>query len=289
VTDGLDRLRSAAQTRGDAKKKGKETAPVPSIDPKILKWLLYGALGALFAVGVYVMVENASGGGDDPAERMKREMGITQGGEPSPASASASDWDRGMRLVGSSEPQERIDGMALLMNTDAGRAAGIVQSMLADADPTVRSAAAGRLAEYNIPGSGAVMIALLSDPDPAVRAAGADAMTKFAAEPGLIYLLATPLNSPDPSVVLNAIKVLKAAAVHDREAVAGAITGPLNSNDDQVLLAALDAAWNLTQDQLKNFRGTIEAVKARKAGTAVEPAANALLEEVARSEKYAGQ
>lgn len=288
MTDGLDRLRSAAQARGAEKKPGK--AAVPAIDPKVLKWLLYATLASLFAVGVYVMFENASStGGEDPALRMKRQMGIVEDGSAPPSGPTSSAWDQGMGMIGASDPQTRVNGMTLLMNTDANRAGGIVQGMISDADPLVRSTAANLLAEHNIQGSGAVLVTLLADPDPTVGAAASAALVKFAGEPGLIYQLATPLNSQDPVVVVNAINVLKAAAAYDRDAVSGALSGPLNSNDDRILTAALDAAWRLTQEQLRTYRPTIEAIKSRKAGTPIEPLADALIQEVDRAIKYQGQ
>jgi HEAT repeat protein len=288
LTDGLDRLRSTAQSRG-AEKKNEKIAK-PAIDPQVLKWLLYGTLASLFAVGVYVMFENASSsGGEDPALKMKRSMGIVEDGSSAPQGPAVSSWDEGMQMVASSDPQTRVNGMTLLMNTDANRAAPIVQGLVADEAPLVRTNAATLLAEHNIQGSGVILVPLLSDPDPAVSGAAVAALTKFAGEAGLIYQLATPLNSPDPTVVVNTLKVLKAAAAYDRDAVSGALSGPLNSNDDAVLTAALDAAWHLTQDQLRTYRPTIEAVKARKAGTPIEPLADALIQEIDRAIKYQGQ
>lgn len=249
-----------------------------------LKWLVFSALALLFLVGVIVLIEERSAREPaDPRAEMLREMGLDPdapvGGPPPPPESPVGTQ---LRRLDASDPIERIAGIQGAMALDPHAAAGTVMARLADPVPSVRAAAATALMTARIPNLGAAMIRLLSDPDAAVRQTAVLALTTaYLAEPGLSRQLEQPLRSRDAGAVLAALEVWKRLAPREREDSLRVIEPLLYSEDEPLLVAALEALQFVDSRHHVRYKSRFESIVARRGDAPPGRAARAMLERLA--------
>lgn len=171
-------------------------------------------------------------------------------------------WALGIKRLSSSDPGVRVQGMEIIASTDPAKAGPILRGLLADPFPQVRAKAAQLLANYRIAGSGVHIARLLSDNDASVRQTAIAAVQPFLNENGIMFQLATPLQSRDRAVVQSMLPLWQAALPQDRQQGVMLIQRPLMSQDTVVVSAVLTVMNNsLTLDELRRLRPILENIK----------------------------
>ncbi len=243
------------------------------VTPGMIKWLFFGMLGLLFAAAVAIMFENLSGKpAEDPAEAMRRAMGISSSSSSSASSApdaSAAELNDALALLAAPDASSRVEGLLRVMKLNAAQAGPQMGRFLADPDPTVRSTAAKLCGEYKVPGAHNWLVPMLSDPDLGVRTAVSEGLLPFKDEPGFLYLLSTPLSSPNPDVVIAGLSIWKRIASQDITTARNMIVTPLNSSDPSVLAAAMECLSAFSADDVKPLDPYLRSIAARWNRTAL--------------------
>lgn len=171
-------------------------------------------------------------------------------------------WALGLKRLSSSDPNVRVQGMEIIASTDPAKAGPIIRGLLADPFPQVRTKAAQLLANYHVAGSGVHIARLLSDNDAGVRQTAIAAVQPFLGENGVMFQLATPLQSRDRAVVQSMLPLWQAALPQDRQQGIMLIQRPLMSSDTVVVSAVLTVINNsLTIDELRRLRPILENIK----------------------------
>lgn len=267
-------------TSGQKSKKN-ESASESQIDPKLLKWLFLGLLCALFVLGVIVQVQYVSSKpSTDPNAEIKRRLGMMDT-DPNAGAAPPTPFGIALRKMADADATIRTEGMNEAMQLDKNAAVPYVAKMMGDGDPNVRAGAAGLVAGSGVGGYTSQIAALLSDPHPLARNAAVDAMSRMAYEPGMIYLLSTPLASTNPEIVSCGLRVWRLHGGKEPLVAANVVAPALSSNDDNVLEQAISTIGiTIGPENMTSLVPLLEAVKARKADKPAGTAASVLLDRI---------
>ncbi len=252
-----------------AKKKKAARAESVLLSPAVLKWTFVGALAALFLAGLLIQFQsNKTSEMNDPAAAMRREMGLMdlEGNTFVPTS----EFEQQFAKIQSSDPDMRIEGMNGILAENRSGALPVIRGLLGDGDPKIRERAAQLLGENKAKGFANSLVTLLIDPVPEVRAAAAGSLKAYTDEPGVLYLLTTPMNQNDPTIALNALEVWKAFSRTDEASAVRVLVEAFRSTSDEVVIAAMNAGANgLTTDYLRSVRGEYQVLADRRAGSPV--------------------
>lgn len=252
---------------GRVKSSGRGRAQeVSLLTPGVLKLVFAAFLVALFLIAVAVQfTRNKLNPNNDPASEMREQMGLidSEGNTYVPSST----FDSEKAKLGSGDPVVRMEGMDGIVKENVLGAMPIIRRLLSDPDPQVRAHATKLFGEHPTRGYASALVPLLSDPIVDVRRAAGTALNAYTDDAGVLYLLSSALSHADPAVALNAIEVWKVFSRKDEPSAARVIIEAFRSQDDAVLIAAMNAAANgLTSDHLSPLKGEYVAVQTRKAG-----------------------
>lgn len=267
----MDPIASMAQKKADERRKADKSKAAQGglLSPGVIKGAFVAALVALFVAGVLIQFErNKASERNDPAAAMRREMGMMdlEGNTFVPTSSFQQQYDK----LASGDAEVRIEGINGMLGENPSGALPIIRGLLGDADPRVRVHAAQVLGERKTAGFASSLVPLLADAVPEVRAAAARSLGSYTDDPGVLYLLSSPLGNADQAIALNALEVWKAFSRTNEAAAVGVLVEAFRSPNDDVVIAAMNAGANgLTSEYLLSLQPEYDAVAASRAGTPV--------------------